>query len=181
VTGVTYNNANTGTVMGALLQVNFGSADNDAFQYDFNRAYDAIQVQCGNIQLGNRRHQWNSNGTVTSLNITDTLNAANTQSCAYTYDNELRLASVGCGTSGWNQNFTYNPYGNIKKSVPSGSGQSYLSTHSATTTATNRLTLLGSLTPTMTETATLRTTRLTALAGTPKGKCSPQAPPRQSH
>jgi RHS repeat-associated protein len=85
---------------------------------------------------------------VSTLNITDTLNSANSQNCAYTYDDLARLASANCGTSIQNQSFTYDPYGNITKTVPYGSqGWSFQSTYSATTTATNWLTLVGTLAP----------------------------------
>ncbi len=42
---------------------------------------------------------WNSNGTLGSLGITDGLNASNTQTCNYTYDDLARTASVACGSA----------------------------------------------------------------------------------
>jgi len=67
---------------------------------------------------------WNPNGTLQALSTTDGLNALNTQSCGYGYDSLLRLASVNCTKSGganvWNQVFTYDPFGNVTKTVPTG-------------------------------------------------------------
>src|SRR5437660_10225297 len=67
---------------------------------------------------------WNPNGTLGSLAITDPFNP---QTCNYGYDDIARLASVDCGASIWQQNFTYDPFGNITKSVPpGGAGQPFL-------------------------------------------------------
>jgi len=60
--------------------------------------------------------------------------------CGYTYDNLARLSGVTCGTS-WGQSFTYDAFGNIKKSGT----QSFLPTYSATT---NQMTYTGAATPT---------------------------------
>ena len=77
------------------------------------------------------------------------MNSANSQNCLYGYDDLARLASVDCGTAIWKQNFSYDPYGNITKTVPTGAtGISFASTYSSNTNATNRLTLIGSLVPT---------------------------------
>jgi len=43
------------------------------------------------------------------------------QTCTYSADDLSRISSVNClnGTTNvWNQNFTYDPFGNITKSVP---------------------------------------------------------------
>jgi RHS repeat-associated protein len=70
---------------------------------------------------------WNPNGTLGTLTITDPFNASNAQICHYGYDDMARLASVDCGATKWQQNFTYDPFGNITKSVPSGgAGQPFL-------------------------------------------------------
>lgn len=79
-----------------------------------------------------------------SLSISDTVNSANSQICLYGYDDLARVACVACGTSIWKQNFTYDPYGNITKSVPTGgTGISFASRYSSNMSATNRLTLRG--------------------------------------
>ena len=66
---------------------------------------------------------WNSNGTLGSLLIADPFTKANAQNCGYSYDDLARLASVSCGPRNpdgttWGQTFSYDPLGNITKSVP---------------------------------------------------------------
>jgi len=54
---------------------------------------------------------------------TDYLNSANTQTCTYSYDDLARLASTSClngATKVWGQNFSYDAFGNITKTVPNG-------------------------------------------------------------
>jgi RHS repeat-associated protein len=65
--------------------------------------------------------QWNSNGSLQQLAITDQLNPANSQTCNYTHDSLGRVASANCGASTWSQTFSYDPFGNITKTVPGGS------------------------------------------------------------
>jgi RHS repeat-associated protein len=73
---------------------------------------------------------WNGNGTLQQLNVSDTYNPTDTQNCAYGYDDLARLASANCGTSNMNQNFSYDVWGNITKTVPTGStGYSYNPTY----------------------------------------------------
>lgn len=52
--------------------------------------------------------------------ISDQINAADSQTCNYLYDDVSRISSANCGTL-WTQNFTYDPFGNITKTVPTGS------------------------------------------------------------
>jgi RHS repeat-associated protein len=105
-------------------------------QYKFNVK---TQAYVGNLT-------WNANGTLSSLGITDPFNAADTQSCSYAHDDLVRIASVNCGAATWQQTFSYDAFGNITKSVPTGgTGNSFQPTYSA---ATNRMTSLPSFTPT---------------------------------
>ena len=181
VTGVSYElNGSTTATVGALTQVTLGSSDFDSFQYDpatgrmtqFKNAAGTSQSVIGN--LGS-----NSDGTLASLGVTDTVNSANSQNCLYGYDDLARLASVDCGTSIWKQNFSYDLYGNITKTVPTGAtGISFASTYSSTTSATNRLTLIGSLVPTYDTNGNLTNDRCTPTPGTPKARCSPLIPRR---
>ncbi|HMC27939.1 MAG TPA: hypothetical protein VKM56_09125 [Verrucomicrobiae bacterium] len=57
---------------------------------------------------------WNPNGTLNHLVIADPFNASDAQTCNYTYDDLVRLASANCGTP-WSQTFSYDPFGNITK------------------------------------------------------------------
>lgn len=72
--------------------------------------------------------------------ITDPFNSGDNQTCKYAHDDLVRLASAGCGSI-WSQTFTYDPFSNI---VASGSS-SFQATYSSTT---NRMTQIGSSTPT---------------------------------
>jgi hypothetical protein len=66
---------------------------------------------------------WNPNGSLQQLTITDPFNAADAQTCSYSADDLARIASVSCQqgvTNVWNQNFTYDAFGNINKTVPTG-------------------------------------------------------------
>jgi len=76
---------------------------------------------------------WNANGTLSKLAITDGFNSGGTGTCKYGdpsnsvagYDDLDRLISTNCGTT-WSQNFTYDPFGNITKTVPGGdAGQAW--------------------------------------------------------
>jgi RHS repeat-associated protein len=127
LTSTTYNAASQPT------QLNLGTGDNDAFMYDpAGRMKEYSYTVNGQALTGNLT--WNANGTLGSLLITDPFNAANTQNCAYTHDDLVRIASVNCGASTWQQNFTYDPFGNITKTIPQGgTGNSFQPTYSATT------------------------------------------------
>jgi RHS repeat-associated protein len=84
---------------------------------------------------------WNTNGTLQTQNITDGFNSNDTQNCSYGYDDMTRLATANCGSTAA-QTFTFDPFGNISKS---GSPYSFQPTYSS---STNRMTLVGSFTPT---------------------------------
>jgi RHS repeat-associated protein len=87
---------------------------------------------------------WNANGSLQQLVITDPFSSADVQTCAYGADDLSRLASVNCmngSTNVWNQNFTYDAFGNITKQVPTnGTGISWIPGYNA---STNRYALGG--------------------------------------
>jgi RHS repeat-associated protein len=125
VTGVTYVTSNgTGQPVGALTQVVFGSTsgpgDSDNFSYDpnTNRMNKYTFTVNGQSVVGNPN--WNANGTLRELNITqDPFNPGNVQDCLYGYDDFVRLASTACkngSTTVWSQTFGYDQFGNITKS-----------------------------------------------------------------
>ena len=71
---------------------------------------------------------WNANSTLRQLGVTDGFNSGGTQVCKYGdpvnnipgYDDLGRLIKVDCGASFWQQNFSYDAFGNLTKSVPTG-------------------------------------------------------------
>ncbi|MGA3197710.1 MAG: RHS repeat-associated core domain-containing protein, partial [Terriglobales bacterium] len=107
------------------LVVNLGSGDSDIYTYDPNTGRMATyQYKVGSTPayvtgtLG-----WSSNWTLGSLVIADGFEKANAQQCGYTYDDMSRLGSVSCGPTSpngttWGQAFSYDPFGNITKTVP---------------------------------------------------------------
>jgi RHS repeat-associated protein len=143
VTATAYNSA------GLPTAVTLGSADSDAFQYDPNtlrltqyKFNVGAQAVTGNLA-------WNSNGALGTLAITDAFNAANTQTCSYLADDVSRISSANCGAV-WGQSFAYDSFGNITKSVLSGSaGTSFQPTYQMSPSITNRIaTLPGGFAPT---------------------------------
>jgi RHS repeat-associated protein len=135
----TYNAASQPT------QVSFMSSDSDSFTYDPNtgRMTQYKFNVNGQSVIGNLT--WNPVGTLASLAITDPFNSANAQTCNYSHDDLIRIASVNCGATKWQQNFSYDSFGNITKTVPTGgTGYSFQPNYSS---GTNRMTLIGGSAP----------------------------------
>ena len=147
VTGVTYTNSGTTEPIGSLTAVTLGSVDSDSFQYDVNTGRPTqFKFNVGTSQSLTGNLGWNSNGTLATLNITDQLYSSNTQSCSYSYDDLNRIASANCGSSIWSQTFSYDSFGNIAKSVPSGStGITFQALYN---NSTNRLSSISTYIPT---------------------------------
>jgi RHS repeat-associated protein len=89
----------------------------ETFQYDAssNRMTQWQSTAGSATQTGYL--SWNANGTLRQLQIIDTANSANSQTCTNIYDDLARLSSFDCGTSNWGQGFSYDAFGNITKSV----------------------------------------------------------------
>ncbi len=134
---------------GQLTGVTYGNFDSDTFTYDAANRMQSYAYTVGTSpQTITGSLGWNPNGTLGSLTITDPFNSADAQTCAYGYDPILRLTSVNC-TSGtppsnlWNQNFSYDAFGNITKTVPlNGTGIGFVPTYDP---ATNRFNSVGGL------------------------------------
>ncbi len=138
VSNTTYNAASQPT------NIAIGTnTDQDSFVYDSNTG----RMTSWTFQVGNTPStqtgvmNWNPNGTLNNLAITDGFNAAGTQTCYYNpssgaakgYDDLGRLLTVSCGTNGaiWNQTFTYDQYDNLTK-YSAGPGISWMPGYSAT-------------------------------------------------
>ena len=132
VTGVTYKSS--GTPIGALTQVTYGSADSDNFTIDSNTGrMSQYQLNMGSLS-DTGTLTWNANGSLGALAIVDQINSANTQTCNFSHDDLGRIASANCGSAIWQQNFSYDPFGNINKTVPTGgTGISFTPGYSTTT------------------------------------------------
>jgi RHS repeat-associated protein len=122
VTGVTYSTSSTMNPLGALTGVTFGSADSDSFTYDPNTGRMATYTFSVDTKTDAGTLTWNANGTLTKLVINDQIpGTADSGTCTYGYDDLQRVSNATCGTV-WVQNFTYDAFGNISKSVPTGDG-----------------------------------------------------------
>ena len=139
VTSVTYNlYANP-----PQQKVTFGSGDSDTFNFDAN-TFRLTQYQ---FKVGTKTVtgavNWNANGSLGSLNITDQFNSSNTQNCSYTADDLARINKGDCGTI-WGQTFSYDAFGNISKTKIAGSGAtSFNPTYQSSPSITNRIASVG--------------------------------------
>jgi RHS repeat-associated protein len=137
--GITYNHASQ------VTGVTYGSNDAVSFTYDPNtgRMTEYRLTINGTATYGDLT--WNPNGSLQQLDIKDPFNAADVQTCTYSADDLARISSVSCvngSTNVWNQNFAYDAFGNITKTVPiNGTGISWNPGYDP---ATNHYTLAGS-------------------------------------
>jgi RHS repeat-associated protein len=129
VTAVNYNAASQ------VTGVTYGSSDAVGFTYDGNTGQmkEYKLVINGTATFGDLN--WNANGSLQQLNIMDPFNPPDNQTCTYGADDLSRIASVNCinGTTNvWNQNFSYDAFGNITKSS-SGPGSAWMPGYDAMT------------------------------------------------
>ncbi len=125
-----------------VTALTYGSSDSDSFVFDPNTGrmtkYTYTVGSSPQTDIGSLT--WNPNGSLEELVITDQLNPADSQTCNYTHDALGRVASANCGASTWSQTFSYDPFGNITKTVPGGStGTSFQPSYDYTN-YTNRIT-----------------------------------------
>ncbi len=136
VSAITYDSASHVTAL------TFGSSDSDSFVFYPNtgrlKTYTYSVGSSPQTDIGNLT--WNPNGSLQQLIITDQLNPADSLTCTYTHDDLGRVASANCGASTWSQTFSYDSFGNITKTVPTGAtGTSFLPSYDYTNN-TNRIT-----------------------------------------
>jgi RHS repeat-associated protein len=127
VTSITYSTSSTTNPLGALTGVTYGSSDSDSFSYDPNTGRAATYNFSVNGKTDATTLGWNSNGTLASLAITDSIpGTADSQSCTISYDDLQRSSAMNCGSTG-SQSYSYDPFGNISKTA-NGLGLSFLPT-----------------------------------------------------
>ncbi|MGA9670305.1 MAG: hypothetical protein WBQ94_13925, partial [Terracidiphilus sp.] len=127
-TSITYGNSSTGS-----------GNDVDSFGYDSNTYRPTnltytIKPSSGSYAVSTAL-TWNANWSLQQMAYTDGSPSPLSQTCIYSADDLSRIASTSCGTSTWGQNFAYDPFGNIKKTVPGGyAGTAYNPTGYSTVT-----------------------------------------------
>ncbi len=126
-TSVTFGNASTGS-----------GSDIDSFGYDPNTnrptsfTYTVKPTSSTLTVAGNLT--WNANGSLAQMTYNDSSDTTKNQNCAYSADDLSRISSVNCGNATWAQNFSYDAFGNINKTVPSNAtGGSYTAAYSPIT------------------------------------------------
>jgi RHS repeat-associated protein len=143
VTGTTFDLANFKTT------VTYGSTDSDVVTLDPNTGRMTQYKSNVGSQNVTGNLTWNANGSLGTLAITDQLNSLDTQTCNYTHDDLSRISSVGClngSTHRWDNQYTYDAFGNITKTVPlNGTGFSFQPTYD---TSKNWITALPGITTT---------------------------------
>lgn len=128
VTSASYNPASTAT------QVTFGNGDSDTFVYDpsANRPTSIVDSVTGSSAFSvTTGLTWNPNWSLQKMQITDTNDSSKNQTCTYSADGLMRIASATC-PSAWTQTFTYDAFGNITK-TGTGGGTSYAAGYNAAT------------------------------------------------
>lgn len=138
VTATSYN------VNGQPTSVTLGSGDSDSFSYDPNtgRMTQYLVTVGSPAKTDKGALQWNANGTLAQLAITDQITTSSSQTCNFGYDDLKRIGSANCGTA-WNQTFSFDPFGNISKSATVG-----ISFQPTYNTPTNHYSTLPGFTPT---------------------------------
>ena len=96
-------------------QVNIGmGTDKDVYTYDAATGrMKTFQFFVGSANSLNTLN-WNTNGSLGSLNIVDGFYSSNSQTCAFIYDDLKRLTSDQCGTP-WAQTYSYDIYDNMNE------------------------------------------------------------------
>ena len=136
VTGTTYFPAANPAV------VSLTGTDNDAYTYNTNtgRMTEFVFTVGGNNLTGTLN--WNPNGTLGYLSVIDGFNSGGSETCysnssgslGHGYDDLGRLVEFDCGSGNWGQQFAYDQYDNLTKTVLSGrSGTTWNPGYSSTT------------------------------------------------
>jgi RHS repeat-associated protein len=130
VYSTTYNAASQPTAVDLIG----ASSDNDSYTYDPNTGrMTGYTFTVGATPASlSATLTWNPNGTLSSVATTDGFNSGGSLTCVsnstgplgYGYDDWGRLMEYTCKTTGgadsWGQEFSYDLYDNLSKSVPTG-------------------------------------------------------------
>jgi RHS repeat-associated protein len=121
---VIYTTSGTTQPIGSLTSVTLGSGDSDTFGYDPSTGrLKSYTFNMNSTVAKSGALTWNANGSLGTLALIDNLTPVNTQTCSYSNDDLVRIASVNCvngSTTLWGQTFSYDPFGNISKTATVG-------------------------------------------------------------
>jgi len=125
------------------VQLTGTTPDQDIYTYDPNTGrMNTFEFEVGNTPANlTGTLTWNQNGTLSSLHIADGFNRSGSQTCNSNssgsgggYDDWGRLVGFDCGSGNWGQQYSYDNYDNLSKSVLSGrTGTTWNPGYSATT------------------------------------------------
>jgi YD repeat-containing protein len=111
VTSVTRNAAGNPTNIGYATPYN----NSDTFTYDANSGLMNTFSYSFHSTTESGTLTWNANRTLQQMAIVDGFNSAGTETCTFSYDDVARLLTDNCGSSLWNQSYSYDQFDNITK------------------------------------------------------------------
>jgi RHS repeat-associated protein len=126
------------------VQLTGTTPDQDIYTYDPNTGnMQTFEFEVGDTPANlTGTLSWNANGSLGQLGVIDGFNADGTETCysnssgslGYGYDDLERLIEFDCGSGNWGQQFAYDQYDNLTKTVLSGrTGTTWNPGYSATT------------------------------------------------
>ena len=118
VTGATYYP----TANPAVISLTGTTPDSDSYTYDVNTgSMQEFVFTVGNTPATlTGMVNWNANGTLNNVAVTDGFNAGGSLTCSSVYDDWIRLASFLCGSGNEGEDYSYDNYDNLTKTVPTG-------------------------------------------------------------
>ncbi len=133
---VIYTASGSAQPIGSLTSVTLGSGDSDAFGYDtLTGRLTSYTFNMNSAVAKSGALTWNANGSLGTLALTDNVTPANSQTCSYSHDDLGRISSANCSVNKWSQTFSYDPFGNIKKTATVGTN--FLPTYDLSTNRYN--------------------------------------------
>ena len=96
------------------------SGDSDTFTYDATEKMKTYTFSVNGKSMSGTL-TWNQDGALGTLGITDTFNSGGAQTCNFAYDDVGRLLTDNCGSTLWNQSYSYDQYDNLTKTGNPGS------------------------------------------------------------
>jgi hypothetical protein len=110
------------------VQLTGTTPDQDIYTYDQNTGrMTGFEFEVGNTPANlSGTLTWNPNGTLAELKVVDGFNSGGSETCysnslasplGYGYDDWGRLLEFDCGSGNWGQEFSYDNYDNLTKTI----------------------------------------------------------------